>query len=123
MDFPTAGVRTMAANLDVEIDETPQMIVVRLIGNAGTRETERLQMALIPLMAKRPSLVVFDLAKLAYVASLAMGMLVNFRRGLARNGGQVKLAAVPPLVLESFRAARLDELFEITETVNTGSAG
>jgi len=79
---------------------------------------DALQRPLSGIQARRPALVVFDLAELATVASLFMGALVTFRRALARNGGNVKLARPRPLVLEAFQRARLDQLFEITNGVD-----
>src|SRR5262249_45089217 len=64
-----------------------------------------------------PSLIVFDMAGIGFAASLFMGALVAFRRGIVRNGGQVRLAALQPNVEAAFRTARLGELFPILATV------
>ena len=79
---------------------------------------DALQRPLSGIQARRPALVVFDLAELATVASLFIGALVTFRSALARNGGSVKLARPKPLVLEAFQPARLDQVFEITNRVD-----
>ena len=110
--------RAAVAALQVELVETPQAVVARLIGEGGVMAADALQFSLLGLSAKRPALVVFDLAQLVFVASLVMGALVTFRRGVVRNGGKVKLAGLKPDVLEAFRTARLDELFEISESVD-----
>ena len=104
------------ASLNIEFDENPTEITVRLIGEGSTSEADRLQLSLTRLMAVRPPLVVIDMAGLLYVTSLAMGVLVQFRRAIARSGGRIQLAHLQPSVLESFQNARLDSLFEITES-------
>jgi anti-anti-sigma factor len=106
------------ATLQIELIETSQGVVARLYGDAGMLATDSLQMSLASLSARRPALVVFDMAQLAFVASLFMGALVSFRRGLVRHGGRVKLAASQPCVLEAFQRSRLDELFEFVESVD-----
>ena len=98
--------------------ETEWGIIIRLCGDGGTVAVDALQRPLSGIQARRPALVVFDLAELATVASLFMGALVTFRRALARNGGNVKLARPKPLVLEAFQRARLDKVFEIANGVD-----
>src|SRR5262245_57992251 len=104
--------------LQVEVIESPQGVVLRLAGDGGAVGTESLHVCLASLSARRPALVVFDLAELAYVASLFMGAIVSFRRGLVRHGGKVRLAAPQACVLEAFQRARLDEMFEFAESVD-----
>jgi anti-anti-sigma factor len=105
------------STLRVELVELPQGVVVRLAGEGGFLATDVLQGRLTGLMARRPPLVVFDLAELVTVASLLMGVLVGFRRALERHGGAVRLAALQPLVLEAFQTARLHDLFGVSGTV------
>ncbi len=45
-----------------------------------------------------------DLSELTFIASLAMGVLVTFRRDLGRWGGRVRIAGTRP---EIYAAARL----------------
>ncbi|HMF18071.1 MAG TPA: STAS domain-containing protein [Gemmataceae bacterium] len=103
--------------LRIDIVESEQGIIIRLSGDGGTVAVDALQRPLSGIQARRPTLVVFDLAELATVASLFMGALVTFRRALARDGGNVKLARPRPLVLEAFQRARLDQVFEFTHSV------
>lgn len=108
--------------LHIDIVETEQGIIIRLSGDGGTVAVDALQRPLSGIQARRPTLVVFDLAELCTVASLFMGALVSFRRALVRNGGNVKLARPRPLVLEAFQRARLDQLFEFTPAVELAMA-
>jgi anti-anti-sigma factor len=104
-------------SMRIDITETRQGVLVRVEGEAGYHAAGALQGPLTRLLAKRPPLVVFDLAELTFVASLVLGALVNFRRALARHGGQVKLAALQPAVRETFETAGLLALFDASETV------
>jgi anti-anti-sigma factor len=104
--------------LQVQTIESSQGIVVRLQGEAGYLDADTLHLPLMALSAQRPTLVVFDMEQLAFVASVVMGTLVKFRRGQLHHGGKVILAALQPSVLESFWAARLLELFESADSVD-----
>ena len=103
--------------LRIDITETQPGLIVRIEGEAGYLTADALQGPLTRLLAKRPPLVVFDLAELTLIASLLLGVLLYFRRALARHGGHVKLAALQPAVRETFETAGLLALFEASETV------
>src|SRR5262249_35770815 len=85
-------------SLDVQIETRDGCTVVRLSGDGGVANADRLRTSLIRLTALRPSLTVFDLAGVVFVASLFLGLLVGFRRDMLRVGGQVRLAALQPNV-------------------------
>jgi anti-anti-sigma factor len=101
------------------VAETPWGVILRLEGEAGVHAVDRMpfMLMLMRLVARRPPLVVVDLSGVTLLSSLAIGALVGLRRGLGRWGGQVRLAAVPPVIYESLKTSRLDTLFEICATV------
>jgi len=98
--------------LSVRVIETAEAVIVQLEGEAGITAADGLQLPLQRLTVKRPAVVVFDMAELTFVASLFLGLLVNFRRGLIKHGTKVQLAGVRPNVLDVLRTTRLEELFE-----------
>src|SRR5262249_53379281 len=106
-----------------DINEEPQWVVVRLVGEGNYLAAESLQRSLTGLTVRRPSLVVFDLSELSFVASLMLGVLINFRRGLVRNGGRGVLPSLQPNVFEVLQAAGLHEVFEITSRVDEVTEG
>ena len=110
------------SDLRIEIVPVTEGTLIRLVGEADFASIDRLQTSLLGISVQRPTLVVFDLAEFAYAASLFMGVLVSFRRGIVRNGGQVRLAALQPNVEEAFRIARLHELFAMAATVEAALA-
>jgi anti-anti-sigma factor len=83
-----------ALRIEVGVREAPGEMVVRVAGEAGVKQAEELTAALLGLSACRPAQVTLDLAELSFVSSLAMGVLVSFRRGIVRAGGRVRLAEV-----------------------------
>jgi anti-anti-sigma factor len=93
--------------------ETGNGPVVRLRGAAGVPEAMTLQASVLRLAARRPACVTFDLSELVFISSLALGVLVAYRRGAVRAGARVCLAPDPhPAVREALDRAGLIGLFE-----------
>lgn len=106
-----------APSLVVTTEAMPAAYVVRLQGDGDHLAATDLERRLTPLMAARPACVVLDLAGVGLVSSLVLGVLVSFRRGVARHGGRVFLVAVPAHVRETLEVTRLTELFEMAGCV------
>lgn len=100
--------------LTAEAIEERDAVLLALKGEAGFRETAVLQAHLTAILARKPLLVVLDLAELRFIASMALGMLVEFRRAVLRFGGRLRLVDLRPHVAEVFRRARLDDLFGLS---------
>jgi anti-anti-sigma factor len=101
----------LLAEPDFSVEALSETVVVRLAGNIGLRESGQLQRDLTPVTARRPRLVVLDLENVTSLSTLALGVLFEFRRGIVRVGGRVRLARVPTCVAEIFRVTGLDDLF------------
>jgi anti-anti-sigma factor len=76
----------------VVIEEPAGEVVVRIAGEGGVRQADELTAALLGLLARRPPLITLDLSGLASLSCLSMGVLMSFRRAIARAGGLVRLA-------------------------------
>jgi anti-anti-sigma factor len=98
--------------VDVGIGEAALEVVFLLAGDADFRLTDGLMAALLRLSARRPTLVILDLSGLRSISSLAMGVLVSFRRDVIRRGGRVRLAkALQEPVREALERAGVLALF------------
>ncbi len=104
--------------LHVHSEQRLSSLIITVTGDAGIGNVGKLETELTRLSALRPALVVFDLSGLDFIASLGMGALMAFRRGVARNGGIVRLAAAKPVVLDAFKHAALNALFDACDTVD-----
>jgi anti-anti-sigma factor len=100
------------------ISATPEATLVRITGEARL-VVDSMERELMRVMLGRPKLVVLDMSGFTFCSSLGMGILVSFRRGVVQTGGRIVLCAMPPDVLESFRRARLHDLFEICDSLQT----
>jgi stage II sporulation protein AA (anti-sigma F factor antagonist) len=102
--------------MDVQIETVPEAVIVHVKGECAIT-LQPLESVFLRLAAQRPKLVVLDLAGVTFISSLGMGSMLAFRRGLVSHSGQVRLAAVRPLVLEAFRRAHLYEVFTFFPTI------
>ena len=110
---------------DLQVQVIPQtdgVFVVALVGSADIAGAAVLERHFLALSVKHPKHVVFDLAKVPFISSLAMGSLMAFRRGCATTGGRVTLAAVQPQVAGMFKHAGLDKLLPMAESVEAALA-
>lgn len=113
------------APLEVKVQDaatggTPSVVVA--VKGEAVVDLEPLVSTLQSVSARKPAAVVLDLKDLSFISSLAMGVLLAFRRGVLANGGKLKVAAMQKLVLDAFKRARLDKVFEIVETVDAAVA-
>ena len=89
----------------------PDRVVVKLIGLADSTSSVVLEREFLRLNALRAALVVFDLSQLTFISSLAIGLLVSFRKGQSRHGGKALLEGVTGSVAEALQRTRVTELF------------
>jgi anti-anti-sigma factor len=109
---PASETSGRAPRIEVGIDEGPGEVVVRLGGEAGVGQAGELTAALLRLSAARTPLLTLDLSGLRFISSLAMGLLVDFRRGVVRSGRRVRLSAdLDGSVRETLERAGLLALF------------
>jgi anti-anti-sigma factor len=88
-------------------------MVIRLKGEARFDCAGALLDGLLAPAARRQAVVTLDLSDLRSISSLAMGVLVSYRRGVVRAGGRVRLAKeLQPAVREALLRAELLDLFE-----------
>jgi anti-anti-sigma factor len=98
--------------LTFRVQRCPHWLCVAIRGEASFDEAEVISAELLRTPRDGYSLVVLDLAELTYLSSLAMGALVEYRRGVGRRGVEVRLANVQAPVWLALESAGLWELFE-----------
>jgi anti-anti-sigma factor len=111
--IPTA--RKPASKLTVSVQRGPHFLRVAIRGEASFDQAEVLSAHLLRLPLDGHSLVVLDLSGLTSLSCLAMGALVEYRRGLWRRGIEVRLANIQAPVWLALERAGLGDLFEPME--------
>jgi anti-anti-sigma factor len=101
--------------LAFHVERGPHWLTVALRGEASFDQAEVISAQLLRIPLDPFSLVVFDLAELTFLSSLAMGALVAYRRALCRRGIEVRLANVRSQVWLALELAGLGTLFQPME--------
>jgi anti-anti-sigma factor len=111
MSTETITSTTPDRDLYIEVTGTPEVVFVRIAGEAALHTVDYLDFVLMRLSACRPCVVRFDLSELTFLSSLAMGLLVRFQRSLARVGGFTEIVGAQPLIHEALFVAGIAERF------------
>jgi anti-anti-sigma factor len=99
-------------NIEFRVERRPHYLRVAIRGEASFDQAEALSTQLLRVPLDGASLVVFDLAGLTFLSSLAIGALIEYRRRVGRRGVDVRLANVQPPVWLALESAGLGRLFE-----------
>jgi anti-anti-sigma factor len=94
------------------VQRSPYFLCVAIKGEASFDQAEVISAQLLRIPLDAYTLVVLDLAELTFLSSLAMGALVEYRRGLWRRGIEVRLANVQAQTWLALESAGLLKLFE-----------
>jgi anti-anti-sigma factor len=105
-----------------ETSQDPRGAVVKIIGEMGVACGTAVDAYFTRLIAGHAKVLVLDLSAVPFVSSLCMGSLVNLRKGAARSGGVVRIAAANADVTDSFKRASLQRLFDMFDTVEDALA-
>jgi anti-anti-sigma factor len=109
---PIATRRKPECKLAFHVERRPYFLLVAIKGEASYDQAEVISAQLLRTSLDGYSLVVLDLAGLTFLSSLAMGALVEYRRGLLRRGVEVRLANVQAQVWLALELAGLGKLLE-----------
>jgi anti-anti-sigma factor len=116
MTPPTLATRQKPERkIEFHVERRPHFLRVAIRGEGSYEQAEIISAQLLRIPLDGSSLVVLDLAGLTFLSSLAMGALVDYRRGLARRGVEIRLANVQAPVWLALETAGLGKLFELIE--------
>jgi anti-anti-sigma factor len=107
--------RQRECKLAFHVERRPHFLLLAIKGEATYEQAEFISAQLLRLPLDTYSLVVLDLAELTFLSSLAMGALIDYRRGLLRRGVEVRLANVQAQVWLALESAGLGKLFGTIE--------
>jgi anti-anti-sigma factor len=101
--------------LAFHVERRPHFLLVAIKGEGSFDQAEVISAQLFRIPLEAYSLVVLNLAELTFLSSLAMGALIEYRRGLGRRGVEVRLTNVPAQVWLALELAGLGKLFELID--------
>jgi anti-sigma B factor antagonist len=106
------------ADLRFALGAEPGCTLLRLTGDVDFRSSPALREELLRLIDRGARRLILDLSDVEYVDSSGVGTLVEARRHLLREGGELFLASMRARVRGVFEIARLDRFFKITDSVD-----
>lgn len=92
--------------------------VVSIRGEVTLRSVPELHAALLEVVQRRPERLILDLSEVPYMDSSGIGTLVEIKRRLEKQHGQLVLAALQPRVRGLFEITRLVQFFTIAGGVD-----
>lgn len=102
----------------VSIEPQGETVMVHIIGDAGITNADELGRRLLPVTAMRPAIVVIDVQQMSFIASLGLSILMEFQRGINRQGGQVRLLKPQPGVRDMLKKCRLDIVLQVIDSLD-----
>jgi anti-anti-sigma factor len=107
--------RKPECKLAFHVERRPHFLLVAIKGEASFDQAEVISAQLLRIPPEAYALVVLNLAELTFLSSLALGALLEYRRGVGRRGVEVRLANVPARVWLALEAAGLGKVFELID--------
>lgn len=104
---------TEPLDLQLKTQRFEQGIVVRVGGEVDLRSSPQLRNRLLEVLEQRPRRLVVDLGGVSYMDSSGVGTMVELKRLIERQKGQMVLADLQPRVRGVFEITQLDKFFTI----------
>lgn len=102
--------------LEIQQADRDGVQLIKLDGEAGSAEAWEVAAVVSRLLESRPNRIVFDLAGLSFISSLALGELIRLANELARFQCRVALAGMSPKIHEVLRVLRIEQYYELYES-------
>jgi anti-sigma B factor antagonist len=93
--------------------------VLQLEGEIDLHVSPEIAESLRTMVAKKPKVLVVDLAKVTYIDSSGLAVLIEGMQNVQDYGGKFALANVQENVKHIFDIARLDQVFQIFPDVDS----
>jgi anti-anti-sigma factor len=106
-------------NIDVQVEDLedrPRTKIIRLAGSLEAPSIARVNQVVLPLIQAGVVNLIFDCRRLSYVASPALGILINYYKRTREMDGTTKFFGLEENILDIFRIVGLTTTFEIYPT-------
>ncbi len=104
--------------MELVTEERDALAIVTPRGDVDASTAADFQAELDRLLGKRVHYFVLDLGSVGFMDSAGLATLVRLYKRVRIGEGDVRLAAVPPQVMEVLTLTRLDRVFEISPTAD-----
>jgi anti-sigma B factor antagonist len=119
----TRGEVSVEMELSLATRSVSDHVVLEIGGEIDVYTAPRLRERLLELVSAGTKHVVVDLAKVDFLDSTGLGVLVGAHRRLRASHGTLSLVCSHERLLKIFRITGLDSVFEIHRSVEEATAG
>jgi anti-sigma B factor antagonist len=110
-------------NVDLSVDDFGGYAVVALCGELDLLDTPDVASHLIAAVAAYGPSIIVDLARLKFIDSCGLGVLVRVLRWTRESGGDLSLAAPQRQVRQVLRITGLIDVFSVYPSVKQAVSG
>jgi len=104
--------------MNYEFEHEEDFLIIKLSGTAKVKERLLVKKYLIPHLQRSRQKVIVDLEGLDETEGISLlGVLNTIKKEFQLLGGEVKLCRLKPELYRSFQENRLDQIFDIGESV------
>ena len=111
-----------AAQISRSMPKTTRTNVLQLEGEIDLHISPEVAESLRAMIDKKPKVLAVDLAKVTYLDSSGLAVLIDGMQNVQEYGGRFALANVQENVHHIFDIARLDQVFQIFPDVDSALA-
>jgi anti-sigma B factor antagonist len=101
--------------MQYDTDERPAARIVRFAGDIGSSDEHELKTLFVRLKEDAAVQAVFDMGKVGFLDSTALGTLVWGLKNLREAGGDLRLCGLTGFVRRLFEMTGLDKAFQVFE--------
>lgn len=99
--------------MDIEITERGNSRILHISGEVDMYSSPILRDKIMSLIKKKIPIILIDLKEVSYMDSSGIATFVEGLKSLRAYNGRMKFYNIPREIMEIFRFARLDNIFEI----------
>jgi anti-sigma B factor antagonist len=109
--------------MKIDSSEIGGATVIGLSGEIDMHTSPDLRKTLFALIKKKPAAIVVDFGEVTYIDSSGIATLVEGLKAMRTYKGKLKLVGINDHIMDIFKFAKLDMVFEIYGTVNAALKG
>ncbi|MBN1268413.1 MAG: STAS domain-containing protein [Kiritimatiellae bacterium] len=108
-------------SLKIEIEKRKEgHYVVKLDGRLDTNTAPECEKKIAPLLVAGTKVIAFDMAKLDFISSMGLRLVLSARKALSAHKGRLVLAGLQPQIADVFDMANVLPSTDILETAESG---
>ena len=102
-------------DMEIKVEDFEDKKIVTPIGEIDMSTSVELRSTLLKILRQKPSTLIISLEKITYIDSSGLATLIECMQEMEKFKGKLKLIIAEKRILDVFKLARLDRVFDISE--------